>query len=283
MRVADLLARMTRAEKLAQLGAIWAFQMVVDGAGRPTNGSPRSRRTGSARSPGSPVRPTCGRSTSPEPTTTSSATSSKDTRLGIPAVVHEECLHGLMAWDAPCFQQSIGAAATFDPAAVAAGRRDDPAADADDRRPARAWRPVLDIANDPRWGRLEETYGEDPYLAAAMGHAYTEALQGDVPGRRRRGHREAPHRSRPGRGRAQHGARPHRAAAAPRRAAVPVRGRRPPERHRQRHAGLLRRRRRPLPRLGRAADDDPARRVGLRRRRCLRLHRASRCWRRTTG
>ena len=42
----------------------------------------------------------------------------EETRLGIPAIIHEECLHGLLAWAAPCFQQSIGAAATFDTALV---------------------------------------------------------------------------------------------------------------------------------------------------------------------
>ncbi len=102
----------------------------------------------------------------------------EDTRLGIPAIVHEECLHGLMAWDAPCFQQSIGAAASFDPSAVAA------VAATIRRRmmltgARHALAPVFDIASDPRWGRIEETYGEDPYLAAEMGHAYTQALQGN--------------------------------------------------------------------------------------------------------
>ena len=60
------------------------------------------------------------------------------TRLGIPAIIHEECLHGLIAWDAPCFQQSIGAAASFDPDVVDGDGGDDPPADAADRRPARA-------------------------------------------------------------------------------------------------------------------------------------------------
>ena len=85
-----------------------------------------------------------------------------------------------MAWDAPCFQQSIGAAATFDPSVVRA------MADTIRQRMGltgarHALAPVLDIANDPRWGRIEETYGEDPYLAAVMGDAYTRALQGDTP------------------------------------------------------------------------------------------------------
>ena len=177
-----------------------------------------------------------------------------------------------MAWDAPCFQQSIGAAATFDPSAVA-----DVAATLHRRMMLTGARhalgPVLDIANDPRWGRLEETYGEDPYLAAVMGHAYIAALQGESLTDRRRRHGQAPHRARPGRRRPQHGARPPRDAPAPRRAALPVRGRRPPERDRQRDAGLLRRRWRAVPCLGRAPHHDPARRVGLRRRRRLRLHR----------
>ena len=101
----------------------------------------------------------------------------EETRLGIPAIIHEECLHGLIAWAAPCFQQSIGAAATFDPDMVTA------MAETVRRRmlltgARHALAPVLDIARDPRWGRIEETYGEDPYLASALGCAYIEALQG---------------------------------------------------------------------------------------------------------
>src|SRR4029077_12317794 len=92
-------------------------------------------------------------------------------------IIHEECLHGLIAWAAPSFQQSIGAAASFDPEVVTATA-------ATIRRrmlltgARHALAPVLDIARDPRWGRIEETYGEDPYLAAALGCAYIDALQG---------------------------------------------------------------------------------------------------------
>ena len=99
------------------------------------------------------------------------------TRLGIPAIIHEECLHGLIAWAAPCFQQSIGAAASFDPDIVT-----DMAATIRRRMlltgARHALGPVLDIGRDPRWGRIEETYGEDPYLAAELGCAFIEALQG---------------------------------------------------------------------------------------------------------
>ena len=100
------------------------------------------------------------------------------TRLGIPAIVHEETLHGVLAKGATTFQQSIGAAATWDPALVRE------VADTIRRRmllmgARHALAPVLDITNDPRWGRIEETYGEDPYLATAMGLAYVRGIQTD--------------------------------------------------------------------------------------------------------
>ena len=99
----------------------------------------------------------------------------EETRLGIPAIVHEESLHGLLARDAPCFQQSIGAAAAWDRELVEAM-----ATTVRRRMLATGARhsiaPVLDVTRDPRWGRIEETYGERPYLAAgAWGRAYIRA------------------------------------------------------------------------------------------------------------
>ena len=175
-RVADLLARMTRAEKVAQLGSFWAFEVVhADGLGLDRLAELAGDGIGQVtRLAGSTnLRPV-------EVAETANAIQRylvEGTRLGIPAIVHEECLHGLIAWAAPCFQQSIGAAASFDPGVVAAM-----AATVRDRMLATGARhalgPVLDIAADPRWGRIEETYGEDPYLAAELGCAYVEALQG---------------------------------------------------------------------------------------------------------
>ena len=100
----------------------------------------------------------------------------EETRLGIPAIVHEECLHGLVARDAVCFPQSIGLAAAWDPGLVEALA-------SSFARQLRAMgahqglAPIFDVARDPRWGRIEETYGEDPYLIAALGVAYVRGLQ----------------------------------------------------------------------------------------------------------
>ena len=100
------------------------------------------------------------------------------TRLGIPAIVHEEICAGLTAREATVFPQAIGVAATFRPehnqAITDAIRRQMRASGAH-----QGLSPVLDICRDPRWGRLEETYGEDPFLVGQMGVAYVRGLQGD--------------------------------------------------------------------------------------------------------
>jgi len=103
----------------------------------------------------------------------------EETRLGIPAIVHEESLAGLMAPTATCFPQAIALAATWDPELVQRVAEEI-------RRQALAvgcrhvLAPVLDLSWDPRWGRTEETYGEDPYLAAAIGVAYVKGVQGSL-------------------------------------------------------------------------------------------------------
>ena len=175
-RVADLLARMTRAEKMAQLGSFWAFEVV------PESGFDEARLAALAKDGIGQITRLAG-STNLRPVEVAETANAiqrylmEGTRLGIPAIIHEESLHGLIASDATCFQQSIGAAASFDPSVVSAMA-------ATVRRrmlmtgARQALAPVLDIARDPRWGRIEETYGEDPYLAAELGCAYIEAIQG---------------------------------------------------------------------------------------------------------
>ncbi|MBC7185966.1 MAG: glycoside hydrolase family 3 protein, partial [Calditrichaeota bacterium] len=102
----------------------------------------------------------------------------EETRLGIPVVFHEECLHGLAARQATSYPQAIALASTFDPDLVQKVF----AAVAEDVRMRGAHQvlaPVVDVARDPRWGRVEETFGEDPYLVAQMGLAVVRGLQGD--------------------------------------------------------------------------------------------------------
>ena len=177
-RVGDLLGRMTVEEKIAQLGSIWAFEIVGD------DGLDRGKLDELLGAGLGEITRLAG-STNLQPAEVASTANEIQrylvdrTRLGIPAIVHEECLHGLLAWAAPCFQQAIGAAASFDPELLgevaATIRRRMLATGA-----RHALGPVLDITRDPRWGRIEETYGEDPYLAATMGVAYIRALQGPI-------------------------------------------------------------------------------------------------------
>jgi beta-glucosidase len=98
------------------------------------------------------------------------------TRLGIPAIIHDECLHGCMAKYSTQFPQAIALAATWDPDLVYKVAK----AIAKETR-ARGIRqclaPVVNLARDVRAGRTEETYGEDPYLSAVIGAAYCKALR----------------------------------------------------------------------------------------------------------
>ncbi|MCX7681717.1 MAG: glycoside hydrolase family 3 C-terminal domain-containing protein [Anaerolineae bacterium] len=101
----------------------------------------------------------------------------EQTRLGIPAIFHNEALNGLVAPQAVNFPTAIGLSATWSPELVeqmtdiirrqmvAVGMR-------------QALSPVMDVARDPRWGRVHETYGEDPYLCGAMSIAFVRGLQG---------------------------------------------------------------------------------------------------------
>jgi beta-glucosidase len=101
----------------------------------------------------------------------------EETRLGIPAIFHEECLHGLVAIDATSYPQPIGLASTFNTELVEKIY----GAIAEDTRARgahQALTPVVDVARDPRWGRVEETFGEDPFLVAQMGIAAVHGLQG---------------------------------------------------------------------------------------------------------
>ncbi|WP_432972542.1 beta-glucosidase family protein [Dactylosporangium sp. CA-233914] len=97
-------------------------------------------------------------------------------RFGIPAIVHEECLTGLAAWKAPIFPTPLAWGASFDPALVEAMAAH---IGATMRRLGihQGLAPVVDVARDLRWGRVEETIGEDPHLVGTIGAAYVRGLQ----------------------------------------------------------------------------------------------------------
>lgn len=99
------------------------------------------------------------------------------TRLGIPMIFQGEALHGYMAYGSTSFPQVLGLASTWDPDLI----QNVFTAAADEMASAgtnQAFTPVLDLARDPRWGRTEETYGEDPYLVSRMAVAAVNGLQG---------------------------------------------------------------------------------------------------------
>jgi beta-glucosidase len=176
-RVDDLLARMTPEEKLAQLGSLWVFE-ILDGAG--VDPAKAAERLGAGIGE---ITRVAGATNFELPVVAALANEIQrvlveETRLGIPAIVHEECLHGLLARDAMCYPQSIGMAAAWDPELVASiAQRLGRQLRAFGAHQALA--PILDVARDPRWGRIEETYGEDPYLVAELGAAYVRGLQAD--------------------------------------------------------------------------------------------------------
>lgn len=100
----------------------------------------------------------------------------EQSRLGIPIIPFEEALHGVMAPGATSFPQAIALAATWDTALV--GRVAAAIAqEARTRGIRQVLSPVINLATDVRWGRVEETYGEDPYLTTQMGLAYIRSFE----------------------------------------------------------------------------------------------------------
>jgi beta-glucosidase len=98
------------------------------------------------------------------------------TRLRIPIIPFDEALHGLMREGATVFPQAIALAATWDTALLARVARAS-ARETRSRGVRQVLSPVVNIANDVRWGRVEETYGEDPYLSSVMASAFVSAFE----------------------------------------------------------------------------------------------------------
>jgi beta-glucosidase len=177
-RVDDLLSRMSTEEKVAQLGSLWVYEIQQDDQSLSAQEAQRRMPHGI----GQITRLAGGSSLSPVETARLANEIQRflieQTRLGIPALIHDECCSGFLASGATNFPQIIGLASTWSPELAEAMTQVI-------RTQMRAvgvhhgLAPVLDIARDPRWGRTEETFGEDPCLTASMGTAYIRGLQGD--------------------------------------------------------------------------------------------------------
>ena len=195
-RVTDLLGRMTLAEKVVQMQCMWqkkgdiqnakgdfdpvkAKAALPDGLGsiaRPSDTLGVNVATGAGNNGALPNRNAL------ETATYINAVQKwavEQTRLGIPVLMHEESLHGYVARDATSFPQAIALASSFDPD-MATRIFSVAAREMRARGAYQALAPVVDVAREPRWGRIEETYGEDPHLCGEMGKAAVLGFQGDT-------------------------------------------------------------------------------------------------------
>jgi beta-glucosidase len=183
-RTKDLLSRMTLEEKAAQMLCVWQekAQKLVDEKGNfdlaKAKKAFRDRRglgqVGRPSDAGGGVKARA----MAELTNAIQKFFLENSRLGIPVMFHEECLHGHAAPDGTSFPQPIALGATFNPELVES-LFTMTAGEARLRGAHHALTPVVDVAREPRWGRVEETYGEDPYLVSRLGIAAVRGFQGD--------------------------------------------------------------------------------------------------------
>lgn len=180
-RIAELLGRMTLEEKLAQLVGYWVDQggeVVAPLAGEmaTSTGYAEATREGI----GQLTRVYGTRPVDPLERAqwlwAEQRRLVEQTRLGIPAIVHEECLTGLAAWKAATFPTPLAWGASFDPALVEELGR---VIGGSMRELGihQGLAPVLDVIRDPRWGRVDECIAEDPYVVGTLGTAYVQGLQ----------------------------------------------------------------------------------------------------------
>ena len=186
-RLADLLSRMTLEEKVAQLQGTWQNPNSRQDPNLMFVGEkgvflPQRAAVALKVGLGEMSRPSENRGPRQmaEFTNTLQKWMKENTRLGIPILFHDECLHGHAAPKGTSYPQPIALASSWDPDLV----RDVFSATAAEVRARGAHQcltPVVDLARDPRWGRTEETYGEDPYLVSRIGVAAVQGFQGSGP------------------------------------------------------------------------------------------------------
>ncbi len=194
-RVDDLLKRMTLEEKVAQMLCIWQKKGDIQNA--KGDFDPAKASTAFPNGLGMIARPSdrvgvnvatgagdngAVANRGPEETAVYVNAAQKwaveKTRLGIPMFMHEESLHGYVARESTSFPQAIALASSFDPD-MAQRIFSVCAKEMRARGTNLALAPVVDVARDPRWGRIEETYGEDPHVCGVMGKAAVLGFQGD--------------------------------------------------------------------------------------------------------
>jgi beta-glucosidase len=192
-RVEDLLGRMTLEEKIAQLQCVWLSKKDLQNEDTSFNAQkaqavhphgmgmfarPSDRQIGADNNAGnSGAVGNRGPKEGAEYVNAVQKWALENTRLGIPVFMHEESLHGFVAPEATSFPQAIGLASSFDPEMVT--QVFSYAAKEMRARGANvALAPVVDVAREPRWGRIEETYGEDPHVCYAMGKAAVIGFSG---------------------------------------------------------------------------------------------------------
>ncbi|MEK6279017.1 MAG: glycoside hydrolase family 3 N-terminal domain-containing protein [Acidobacteriota bacterium] len=185
-RVADLLSRMTLEEKIAQMTCLWSnrpqAKAQTDFATDRGDFSPEKAAQVMKYGIGQIARQR--EQKGPRDGAVFANAVQKwlieNTRLGIPAIFHDEILHGHMAKGSTSFPQPIALASTWDPDFInkvfTAGALETRA-----RGSQQVLGPNLDVAREPRWGRTEETFGEDPYLVSRLAVAIVKALQGPGP------------------------------------------------------------------------------------------------------
>jgi beta-glucosidase len=183
-RVKDLLKRMSLDEKAAQMVCVWREKAdkLVDAEGNFDHAKAKAAFANGC-APGQVGRPSdAGKGKNArdmaELTNAIQRFFLEESRLGIPVIFHEECLHGHAAVDGTSFPQPIALGATFNPELLES-LFTMTALEARLRGAHQALTPVVDVAREPRWGRVEETYGEDPHLVSRLGIAAVKGFQGD--------------------------------------------------------------------------------------------------------
>lgn len=175
-RVNDLLGRMTLEEKISQMNMLSLSKLKLDNNGKVNSSSLDSLFNG--QSIGCLESPFIGVDDISKLSEAADTYLRENTRLGIPALQIAECLHGQLAFGATIFPQAIAQGSTWNPSLIQR-MAETIATEASLSGVDQALSPLFDLARDPRYGRVEECYGEDPFHVAEIGKAFVIGMQGN--------------------------------------------------------------------------------------------------------